>query len=64
MKKSLRITFSLLFMAFVAASVLSSCVPQKKMMYMQMAEQTEIRPSFENDRSISYSIQPGDNLYI
>ncbi|MCK9450810.1 MAG: polysaccharide biosynthesis/export family protein [Bacteroidales bacterium] len=64
MKKSLRITFSLLFMAFIAASLLSSCVPQKKMMYMQMAEQAEVRPSFENDRSISYSIQPGDNLYI
>jgi len=64
MKKNLRIAFRLVFMAFITASVFSACVPQKKMMYMQMAEQTEIRPSYENDRSISYSIQPGDNLYI
>lgn len=64
MKKNLQNTFRLLFIAFITASVFSACVPQKKMMYMQMAEQTEVRPSFENDRSISYRIQPGDNLYI
>ncbi|MBU1368129.1 MAG: polysaccharide biosynthesis/export family protein [Bacteroidetes bacterium] len=64
MKKSLRITFRILFMAFIATAVLSSCVPQKKMLYMQMAEQTEVKPSYENERAISYRIQPGDNLYI
>ncbi len=48
----------------IAVSVLSSCVPQRKMMYLQMEDQTETKPSFENERSISYRIQPGDNLYI
>ncbi len=64
MKKNPALIIRILFGLVIAASVLSSCVPQKKMMYLQMAEQNEVKPSFENERALTYRIQPGDNLYI
>lgn len=44
--------------------VLSSCVPQKKMIYMQVKDDSDTLSSFVNERKIDYRIQPGDNLYI
>lgn len=52
--------------AIIGAVVLSSCVPQKKMLLlkeMQMAtENTSIE--YQNERTLDYKIQPGDNLFI
>ena len=43
-----------------------SCVPQEKMLLlknMEMAEETK-SIEYQNERSLDYKIQPGDNLYI
>ena len=52
--------------AIIGTVVLSSCVPQKKMLLlkeMQMAtENTSIE--YQNERTLDYKIQPGDNLFI
>lgn len=48
----------------IFAIILSSCVPQKKMIYMQATEKADTITNFLNERKIDYRIQPGDNLYI
>ncbi len=43
--------------------ILSSCVPQKKLIYLQNKE-LATKNEFLNERSEDYTVQPGDNLYI
>ncbi len=64
MNKSTLSIFRSLFWIFIVAIVLSSCVPQKKMIYMQVKEDSDTLTNFVNDRKIDYRVQPGDNLYI
>ena len=54
----------LLLAAF--AMVVSSCVPQKKMLYLKDAKMVSETMSKEylNDRNVDYKLQPGDNLFI
>ena len=44
----------------------ASCVPQKKMLYLKEAQMAaeNISKEYVNDRSVTYRLQPGDNLYI
>lgn len=42
----------------------TSCIPQKKMLYMQVKNESDTLSSFNNERKIDYRVQPGDNLYI
>lgn len=49
----------LLFTLFIA-----SCVPQRKMLYMQPADKADTTSHFVNERAETYRVQPGDNLYI
>lgn len=44
----------------------ASCVPQKKMLYLKEAQMASENVSKEylNDRTVTYKLQPGDNLYI
>lgn len=57
--------FFRLFIVLIAGAVLfSSCVPQKKIKYLQLQEAAGQKDSFSNERKIEYKIQPGDNLYI
>ena len=52
--------------AIAGIMALSSCVPQKKMLLlkeMQMASES-VSVEYQNERSLDYKIQPGDNLYI
>ena len=44
--------------------IVSSCVPQKKMMYMRVKEDADTLTEFKNDRDVIYKVQSGDNLYI
>lgn len=63
MKKLLR-SFGLL--ALLGILTFSSCVSHKKLLLlkdMQMMNQTT-SVEYQNERSLSYKIQPGDNLYI
>ena len=48
----------------IIALLFSSCVPQKKMLYLQATDSADTLKSYVNDRKIDYRIQPGDNLYI
>lgn len=41
-----------------------SCVPQRKMLYLQNENKGDTTSQFVNERTLSYLIQPGDNLYI
>ena len=43
---------------------LASCVPQKKIIYLQDIPKDDSTTAFVNERSLSYKVQPGDNLYI
>ena len=57
---------SVLFAAVVAAMVMTSCVSQKKILYLQKEQMIDSITSIEyqNKRSFDYKVQPGDNLYI
>lgn len=57
---------SVLFAAVVVMSVLTSCVSQKRILYLQNEQMSDSIASIEyqNKRSFDYKVQPGDNLYI
>ncbi|HEY9114164.1 MAG TPA: polysaccharide biosynthesis/export family protein [Bacteroidales bacterium] len=63
MKKSLRVFKPILWL-FLFSLVLSSCVPMKKILYLQVKGSADTLSNFINERKIDYRIQPGDNLYI
>jgi len=50
-------------LAMLAGTLMISCVPQKKMLILQNTS-NDTTGQYQNERSISYKIQPGDNLYI
>lgn len=64
MKRNSHSIFRTFFWIGIIAVILSSCVPQKKMIYMQVKEDADTLSNFVNERKIDYRIQPGDNLYI
>lgn len=64
MKKLLLLSYKPLLIIGVFALLLSSCIPQKKMLYMQVTTDTDTLSTFKNERKIDYRVQPGDNLYI
>lgn len=45
---------------------MASCVPQKKMLFLKDAQMAaeNISKEYVNDRTVTYKLQPGDNLYI
>lgn len=57
---------SLLVAAVVVMSVMTSCVSQKKILYLQHEQMSDSVTSIEyqNKRNFDYKVQPGDNLYI
>ncbi|MDR0970063.1 MAG: polysaccharide biosynthesis/export family protein [Lentimicrobiaceae bacterium] len=64
----MKISFIKLVKQIVVVSFLSclivSCVPQKRIKYLQQSELSDTTSVFQNERGIAYLIQPGDNLYI
>ena len=48
----------------IVSLMFSSCVPQKKMLYLQVQDETDTLTTFQNEKKIEYQVQPGDNLYI
>lgn len=64
MKKLLLLSYKPLLIIGVFALLLSSCIPQKKMLYMQVTTDTDTLSTFKNERKIDYRVKPGDNLYI
>ena len=57
---------SVLFTAIVVMAFITSCVSQKKILYLQKEQMTDSIASIEyqNKRSFDYKVQPGDVLYI
>ena len=57
---------SVVIAAMVVMSVMTSCVSQKKILYLQHEQMSDSVTSIEyqNKRSFDYKVQPGDNLYI
>lgn len=53
-------------LAIVGVLIFSSCVPMKKMLLLKNAQMAEADKSVEynNERTLDYKIQPGDNLFI
>ena len=52
--------------AIIGILAFSSCVPQKKMLILKDIEMATEDKSIEyqNERTLNYKIQPGDNLFI
>ena len=57
---------SVLFVTAIVMLVMTSCVSQKKILYLQKEQMNDSVASIEyqNKRSFDYKVQPGDNLYI
>lgn len=53
-----------LLILFLFGLLLASCVPQKKIKYLQDIPKEDSTYTFINDRLLDYQVQPGDNLYI
>ncbi|PLX00353.1 MAG: hypothetical protein C0591_01405 [Marinilabiliales bacterium] len=53
-----------LFWLSLIILMISSCVPQKKMLYMRVKSDADTLTDFVNDREVNYKVQNGDNLYI
>ena len=54
----------LLFILLMAGLLMASCVPQKKILYLQDMPKEDSTTAFINEHKLDYKIQPGDNLYI
>lgn len=61
-----RLFKSVLFAAVVVMMIMTSCVSQKKILYLQNEQMIDSVTSveYQNKRSFDYKVQPGDNLYI
>ena len=63
-----RIITLLCGMLIIVASMLTSCVSQKKILYLQnetmLNDSTFTSIEYENERHFDYKVQPGDILYI
>ncbi|NQV03563.1 MAG: polysaccharide biosynthesis/export family protein [Bacteroidia bacterium] len=44
--------------------IFASCVPQKKIKYLQTLQEQDTTNAYINKRPLDYKIQPNDNLYI
>ncbi len=64
MKKNYYLLLKSLFVLVLLATVLSSCVPLRKTVYLQAKEVQDTASSYVNDVNFDYRIKPGDNLYI
>lgn len=63
MKNIHSLTRSLLLI-MASAMLFSSCVPQKKIKYLQLKDKAEQRELYVNTEEFVYRVQAGDNLYI
>lgn len=63
-KKYIGIATQLTLIGILAAVLLSSCVPMKRIRYLQEEDEKKERADFKNEQSVIYKVHPGDNLYI
>ena len=63
-----KITLLFCVISIMTVSMFTSCVPQKKILYLQnetmMNDSSFMSIVYDNERVFDYKVQPGDNLYI
>lgn len=64
MKKTFHLLSKSAIIFLLFALVFSSCVPQKKIKYLQKQQKEDSNSYYSNKRNVDYKIQPKDNLYI
>jgi polysaccharide export outer membrane protein len=64
MRKHLVLLLELLCLLILVSGILSSCVPQKKIKYLQKKQTEDTTSLYLNKRTVDYKIQPKDNIYI
>lgn len=64
MKHHLSLFVKYLTFLFLYILILTSCVPQKKIKYLQKEQVKDTSSFYANKRDVDYKIQPKDNLYI
>jgi polysaccharide export outer membrane protein len=65
MKKAADVLFKTGFILFLGAILLSSCIPIKRIRYLQAPKESEtIRTDFNKPPTIEYLVHKGDNLYV
>lgn len=66
MNMNIRKSFKFLMAVLLFAMTFTSCVPMKKMLLLKEAQMVAENQSinYVNERSVTYKLQPGDNLYI
>jgi len=64
MKKYLTVLSKLTVILILFTLVLSSCVSQKKIKYLQKTQVEDTTSLYLNKRTVDYKIQPKDNIYI
>lgn len=64
MKNTSRFNVKSLFWLSLIIMIISSCVPQKKMLYMRVKSDADTLTEYVNKREVTYKVQNGDNLYI
>ncbi len=64
MKLSLTRATTLATFFLIFSVLISSCVPQKKIKYLQKQQEHDTASFHANKRNVDYKIQPKDNLYI
>ena len=61
-----RIILTICILAAIATSMFTSCVSQKKILYLQNEEMLNdsvfMSIEYPNERTFDYKVQPGDNL--
>jgi polysaccharide export outer membrane protein len=60
----MKIKSSLFFISIFAIILISSCVPQKKILYLQDLSEEDTAMNMTHQLKADYKVQPGDNLYI
>lgn len=64
MKHTLRLLSKVAFLLLAITLVLSSCVPQKKILYLQKQQEKDTASVYSHAHPPDYKIQPRDNVYI
>jgi len=64
MKQSLNLLTKIVFLFLGITLVLSSCVPQKKILYLQQQQEKDTASMYAHRHPPDYRIQPRDNVYI
>ncbi len=64
MKHRLSLLLKYLSFVLLVAMLATSCVPQKKIKYLQKEQAKDTTSFFSNKRDVEYKVQPKDNLYI